>query len=134
VDGERVSRPVAMERTGTLGLWVVKTPPPADGAWVLVVMGGEGEVSVNALVDVVDGRVRGVDVPAVVRDGWSIPRALHPGEVDARLEQLAAGEFEAPLLAKPGHGAGGFPLHLILLGAAVGLVPIGLIAARRRRK
>ena len=30
VDGERVSRPVAMQRTGTLGLWAVTTAPPGE--------------------------------------------------------------------------------------------------------
>ncbi len=133
VNGERVSRPVTLERTGTLGLWAVKTAPPEDGTWVLVVTGGEGTASVTALVDVTEGRVRGVDVPYDMRDGWAIPRAVSAEEIDARLEQLAAGEFGG-LLAKPGHGAGGFPLHLIVLGAAVGLVPVGVFVARRRRK
>lgn len=134
VNGERVSRPVTMERTGTLGQWAVKTAPPEDGTWVLVVIGGEGSASATALVDVTQGRVRGVDVPFDMRDGWAIPRAVSAEEIDARLEQLAAGEFDGPLLAKPGHGAGGFPLHLLVLGAAVGLVPVGVIVARRRRK
>ena len=133
VDGERVSRPVTLERTGTLGLWAVKTAPPAEGTWVLVVMGGEGEYAVTALVDVMDGRIRGVDVPFVMRDGWAIPRAVNPAEIDARLERLAAVE-RGTLLAKPGHAAGGFPLHLIVLGTAVGLVPVGVIVARRRRR
>ncbi len=133
VDGRRVSRPVTMERTGTLGLWAVKTAPPAEGIWVVVVMGGEGEYGVTALVDVAGGRVRGVDVPHEMRDGWAIPRAVAPSEIDARLRQLASAEPSA-LLAKPGHGPGGFPLELILLGAAVGLVPVGLFAARRVRR
>jgi len=137
VDGERVSRPVTLERTGTIGLWAVKTAPPADGAWVLVVLAGDGDYAATALVDVAGGRIRGIEVPFRMQDGWAIPRAVAPAEIETRLQQLAAASGPEVLLAKPGHGSGqgsGFPLELLLLGAAVGLVPVGAIVVRRRRR
>jgi hypothetical protein len=133
VDGRRVSRPATFERSGTIGVWALRTAPPADGAWVVVVLAGEGNYSATALVDVSEGMVRGVDVPYDRREGWSIPRAVGPAEIDARLRELAAAGGGA-LLAKPGHGSVGLPLELILLGAAVGLAPIGAFAFWRARR
>jgi hypothetical protein len=131
VDGERVSRPLAIERTGTLGLWAVKTAPPSDGAWVVVVFAGEGHYSATALVDVTEGAVRGIEVPRRLDGEVPIPRAVAPAEVDARLEALAMGETRV-LLAKPGHGVD--PLALTLLGAALGLVPVAALVIRRGRR
>jgi hypothetical protein len=137
VDGERVSRPLTLERTGTLGLWAVKTSPPSDGAWVLVVYAGADEYSATALVDVTEGVVRRIDVPYQRGGEVPVPRAVAPSEIDARLEALAMGDTPV-LLAKPGHGDGdglGFdPVMIILLGAVVGLIPIGAFAVRRARR
>jgi hypothetical protein len=137
VDGERVSRSLTLERTGTLGLWAVKTSPPSDGAWVLVVYAGADEYSATALVDVTEGVVRRIDVPYQRGGEVPVPRAVAPSEIDARLEALAMGDTPV-LLAKPGHGDGhglGFdPVMIILLGAVVGLIPIGAFAVRRARR
>jgi hypothetical protein len=133
VDGERVSRPLVFERTGTIGVWALKTAPPADGSWVVVVLAGDGEYSATALVDVRQGIAQRVEVPFDRREGWAIPRAVAPAEIDARIRELAAADREWRL-AKPGHGPGGFPLELIVLGAAVGLAPIGVFAIRRSRR
>ena len=137
VDGERVSRPLTFERTGTLGLWALKTAPPEDGAWVVVVYAGDGDYSATALVEVSGGVIQHVDVPSrpIVIDGRTVgaPRQVQPAEIDARLRALASAD-PTMLLAKPGHGPGGFPTELIMLGAALSLLPIGAFAIRRARR
>jgi hypothetical protein len=131
VDGNRVTRPLVLERTGTLGLWAVKSAPPTDGAWVLVVFAGEGDYSATALVDVTGRVVRRIEVPSRSGGEVPVPRAVAPEEIDARLETLAM-ETTPLLLGKSGHGLD--PVVIILLGAVLGMVPIGAFAARRARR
>lgn len=139
VDGRRVTRAITFERTRTAGLWALKTAPPEDGAWVVVVFAGDGDYSATALVDVSDGVVQGIEVPTrpINIDGVMVgsPREVRPSEIEARLTALASAD-PTMLLAKPGHGAGNGPdlTLLLVLGAAIGLVPVGAFAIRRSRR
>lgn len=124
VKGERLSIPLEVARTGTPGLYAVRAKLPADGAWVVAVTLTEGEhATATALVSLdASGRVLTASVPSsTTRDGWVVPRAVTPADIDAEL-RVAARLARAGMPAE--HRAG--------LGGAAGLLALAIFACGRR--
>ncbi len=100
VDGERRSVALSIAATGKAGVYAVARPRLDGGRWVLVIHldTGNGK-GATALVSLDGGaEVSGVRVPSDVNgEGWTIPRAVTAGEIDAILRR-------GDLAANPGGG------------------------------
>lgn len=122
VNGQRKSFPLTFESTSRNGVLAVRRTWPEEGNWVLVITAGPDDGGATALVSVAaDGEVRGVKVPTIARDGYTVPKAVTPDDVNGALRQLAS--LEQSRKAKAFGLAGG----LLLLPLAVGVM------ARRKR-
>lgn len=126
VDGRRVSMPLDIRSTNVAGLYAVRAALPRNGAWVLAVTLSQSETATATALVSVDGRGRvvAVDVPSDrTRDGWTVPRAVTSGDIDAALRAVAAATAEPP----------SSNVHAALLAVPVLLVG-GLIVRRRVRR
>ncbi|MGH7551139.1 MAG: hypothetical protein ACREK3_10400 [Gemmatimonadota bacterium] len=127
VDGERRSVSLTITETGKAGLYAVSRPRLDEGRWVLVIRLDTGNgAGATALVSL-DGaaEVSGVRVPSDVNgEGWTIPRAVSAGEIDAILRRgnLAAADDRAG-----DHTAS-------RLAGLAGLVGLLLVPIARRRR
>ena len=130
IDGERVSLPLELVATQSTGLYALRGKLPDEGAWVLVVRGGDPDYPVTAIVDIgPNGAVRAVDVPLRGNDP-PVPREVTGPEIDARLQALASVDGRDLVFAKAGHGPGPWPIVGI---AVLGLVGAGLWGVARKR-
>jgi hypothetical protein len=127
VKGERRTLPLVVEATERSGVYAVRGDVPKGGAWIAVITLGEGAKSAAHAVVRLDGegRVASVDVPSDrTADGWTVPRPLRAGEIDAALEEAAR------IAARDSWLAGGTAL------AGLGVLPllalVGIARARRR--
>ena len=121
IDGERVSLPLELVATQATGLYALRGDLPDDGAWVLVVRGGDQDYPVTAMLDIgPDGSIRAVDVP-IRGDDPPVPREVTGQEIEARLRALASAGAPDVVFAKAGHASGS--------RALAGLVVLGLVGA-----
>ncbi len=99
VDGARRSIALTIEPTGKAGLYAVAPPRLDEGRWVLVIRLDTGNGNgATALVSLDGGtEVSGVRVPSDVNgEGWTIPRAVSAGEIDAILRRGTLAGDDAP--------------------------------------
>lgn len=120
VNGKRQVVKLAFERTNMAGVSALRQNWTAEGTWVLAINIG-GEEGPTALVSVVAGKVRGVNVPTQTRDGFTMGRKVTQADVDRALKELAVVD-DSP--SRDGH-AGELALALIPIG-------LGLLLIRRR--
>ena len=92
VSGKRRSITLDFTRTSRQGVYALKKQWPAEGSWVLAIdVTQETSDKAGALVELgAAGEVVKVTVPTDRRDGWAIPRAVTPAEVEAALRSRAA--------------------------------------------
>ena len=92
VNGERRSQKLEFRRTARAGAYALHRQWPSEGTWVLVISThgtpGDGATALVSLAS--DGAVAGVEVPSRQQDGWTVPRAVTRGEVDALLARRVA--------------------------------------------
>lgn len=118
VDGARRSIPLEVTRTSTPGLYAIRADLPGKGAWVVAVTLTQGEeTTATALVSLDNsGRVLTASVPNETRDGWVVPRAVTPADIDNELRhaaRLAGGDARDAY--RTGAAAAGF-FALVLVG------------------
>jgi hypothetical protein len=92
VKGQRRTIPLAVTSTNRPGVFAVRADLPAEGTWLVAVTFTEGpNATATALVSLGPaGRVLAVDVPSDrTRDGWVVPRAVAPHDIDAALREAA---------------------------------------------
>lgn len=121
VKGERRTLPLVVEETNRPGVYAVRGDLPKAGTWIAVVTLTAGPKSAaHAIVRLDrDGRVASVDVPSDrTADGWTVPRALRAGEIDAALHQAAQVAARDDWFGRGTAfaGLGVLPLGLVLLG------------------
>ncbi|HSJ08420.1 MAG TPA: hypothetical protein VK928_00865 [Longimicrobiales bacterium] len=129
VDGRRVSLPLDLRPTNQAGVFALATPLPKGGTWVLAITLREsGESSATALVTVdTHGRVVAVDVPSGrSRDGWTVPRAVDAGDIEAALRAAHVAHGGTPADSPAGRLA--YALPLLLIGG------VAVAGAARMRK
>ena len=92
VNGERRTQKLEFRRTSRTGVHALHRQWPTQGTWVLVISThgtpGDGATALVSLTS--DGTVASVEVPTRQQDGWSVPRAVSRGEVDALLARRVA--------------------------------------------
>lgn len=124
VDGERRSIALTVTPTGKAGLYAVTRPRLDEGRWVLVIRLDTGNGNgATALVSLDGAEVSGVRVPSDVNgEGWTIPRAVTAGEIDAILRRgtLAADD-----------GGGESAARLAGLAGLAGLFVVPIVLRRR---
>lgn len=120
VNGERQVMQLRFDQTNQAGLMALHRSWDEEGTWVLAinVAGSEGP---TALVGVVDGEVRSVDVPTRRRGGATWGRPVTEADVDATLRELAG---EVVIHTEEGSDRAAL---LLVLPLALGLV----LGARR---
>jgi hypothetical protein len=122
VNGKRQTITLAFNGTSREFVQALRRNWPAEGAWVLVITAGGEEGGVTALVGVgTDGQVHSIEVPTEIRNGWTVPKKVTGGDVDAMLSRMAAADTPARPSRNLALALGGF---LIL--------PAGLMALHRR--
>jgi hypothetical protein len=99
--------------TDVTGVSALRRSWPADGRWVLAINAG-GEAGPTALVSIVNGVVRNVEVPTVTEDGFTSGRKVTQADVDRALRALAVNE--APSSRRQGEA-----LALLLVPVGIGL-------------
>lgn len=133
VDGRRTSIPLAFTPVGAEGAWAVWGDIPEDGTWILAIHGTDGvskaEISLLAALAPGNREVALVKVPRMREGNW--PRAAKDGEIESMLETAvalaAAQDGRSPFRSVTvGQAAMG-------MGGALLLLPLGLVAVRRRR-
>lgn len=132
VKGKRVSAPLRLTPTVQSGVYAVRDLPKEAGAWVLVItMEQSPTQTATALVRLgPQGEVASVHVPSdVSRDGWYIPRAVTPADVEAELKQAVA-MVEANELVGNGAAAAALPWLVLPLSVMV----FGGLRRRTRRE
>ena len=124
VNGERRSVDLKLVSTSIPGVYALRYEPIKEGAWLLVIHLGEkakemGEATM--LVTLQNGQPGLAQVPTRARDGYTVPDAVTPAQIDAILRRQVA-------VAGPHSGMPDSPLAL----AGLALVPIGMLVTRRR--
>ncbi|MGH7571685.1 MAG: hypothetical protein ACREMK_07570 [Gemmatimonadota bacterium] len=126
VDGERRTVALEITPTGKAGLYAVTRPRLDEGAWVLVIRLDTGNGNgATALVSLDGGtEISRVRVPSDVnREGWTIPRSVSAGEIDAILRRGTLAADDAP--------GGSTAARLAGLAGMVGLLLVPLAFRRR---
>jgi hypothetical protein len=113
VDGQRLVLTLQFTETDVTGVSALRRSWPADGRWVLAINAG-GEAGPTALVSIVNGVVRNVEVPTVTEDGFTSGRKVTQADVDRALRALAVNE--APSSRRQGEA-----LALLLVPVGIGL-------------
>ena len=91
VKGRRQSVPLQLKSTYREGVYAVRGDLPKDGNWALVVTMGDGDAKATLLASLGrDGEVLAVNVPHDMKNGWIVPRAATPAEIDAALKSSVA--------------------------------------------
>ncbi|MGH7462754.1 MAG: hypothetical protein ACREMA_17225, partial [Longimicrobiales bacterium] len=86
VNGQRKSFPLTFESTSRDGVLALRRTWPEGGSWVLVITAGPSDGGATALVSIAaDGEVRGVKVPTVQREGFTVPKSVTPDDVNGAL-------------------------------------------------
>jgi len=134
VNGQRVSRPLDLRPTNITGVYALRSELPAGGAWVLAISVEQGKDDAATALVTLDGKggIAHVEVPASTnREGWTIPRAVKPADIEHALQLAAVGDGNAvrnasALTAERGRAALAGMLGLPLL--------LGLILRRQRAR
>jgi len=133
VDGRRVSIPLRFTPIGDRGSWAVWGEVPEEGNWVLAIHGTDGvtSVEVSLLAALADGNreVSFVKVPRAKEGNW--PRLATERDVESMLraavvvaEAQGASPFRSITVGEAAMG----------LGGALLLLPLGLVATRKRKR
>ena len=136
VGGERQTIPLDLRNTSRSGVYAAFADLPDEGSWVLAVHMTDTEVDIEAsiLVALDDRRdLAAVRVAHSIMDGWIVPRAASAAEIEELLiatDKFATIRREVGLTRGPEVGT----FRLAGFGALLLLVPIGLVAVRRRRR
>jgi hypothetical protein len=88
VKGERKTITLTFEPTERAGVFALRNQWGEEGEWTLVLSVSQGKGDGNtatALVQISEGQVFSVQVPAEQRGQWKIPRAVTLAEVEATL-------------------------------------------------
>jgi hypothetical protein len=129
VDGRRRTLPLSVVATSLPGVYAVRGEVPRDGAWVAAItLETDAKSTATALVRLArDGTVASVNVPADrTTDGWMVPRALRPGELEGAVTEAARIALVERTRAGAGYAAAG------LAGVPLVLLVVGVLRARRR--
>ena len=91
VHGQRKSVPLTLRATSRTGVYALDRQWDQDGEWTLVLSVEQGKDDVaQAMVQISNGQVIAVSVPADRRDGWSIPRRITQEEIERSLRDRPA--------------------------------------------
>jgi hypothetical protein len=123
INGVRQSVDLQLVSTSIPGVYALRYEPKKEGAWLLVISIGQknsGEMGqATMVVSVRNGELSSAQVPTKRSNGYLVPDAVTPAQVDAMLRQQLAEEDSQ-------HGS---PLAL----AGLALFPLGLLVTMRRR-
>jgi hypothetical protein len=113
VNGDKRVLTLQFTETDVTGVSALRRTWPSDGSWVLAINAG-GEAGSTALVSIVNGVVRTIEVPTVTQDGFTSGRKVTQADVDRALRALAASDA-------PSSGHQGEALALALVPVGIGL-------------
>jgi len=126
INGVRQSVDLQLASTSIPGVYALRYEPKKEGAWLLVISIGQknsGEMGQATMVVAVrNGEVGSAQVPTKQSNGYLVPDAVTPAQVDAMLRQQLAAENSQ-------HGSPASPVAL----AGLALFPLGLLVTMRRR-
>jgi hypothetical protein len=117
VKGRRQTVQLQVKSTYREGVYAVRGDLPRDGNWALVITMNDGNAKASLLASLGrDGEVLTVNVPHDMKDGWIIPRAATPADIDAALKSsVALGNAERNTATGAALGFAG----LLLVGAVL---------------
>ena len=126
INGVRQSVDLQLVSTSIPGVYALRYEPKKEGAWLLVISIGQknsGEMGqATMVVSVRNGELSSAQVPTKRSNGYLVPDAVTPAQVDAMLRQQLAAEDSQ-------HGSPASPFAL----AGLALFPLGLLVTMRRR-